>query len=189
MGDPRLPRRKYSRPSHPWQKQRIIKEAELRKNYAYKNKKELWKTVSKLRRWRAQARSLIALSGTKQGELEKKQLINKLSGYGLIPKNGNIEDVLNLKVEDLMERRLQTLVYKKGLANTIKQARQFITHGHVKINDVKVTSPSYLVKLSEEQSITINPTLKKIIKNSLTIEKNEEVANNERTEETIKEQI
>jgi len=46
----------------------------------------------------------------------------------------------------MLERRLDNVVYMMGFALSRSQARQMITHGHVKINDRKVTIPSYLVK-------------------------------------------
>jgi len=53
-----------------------------------------------------------------------------------------------------MARRLQTVLFKKGMARSVKQARQFIVHEHVLIGDKKITSPAYLVKVSEEASIS-----------------------------------
>ncbi|MCD6575747.1 MAG: 30S ribosomal protein S4 [Nanoarchaeota archaeon] len=145
-------RKKYSRPSHLWQMDRIKEEAQLRKEYGYKNKKEIWKVQSVLRKFRAQARRLIPLTD-KQAQLEKQQLLSRLASLGLVNENAQIEDVLALTIRDLLERRLQTLVFRKKMANSIKQARQFITHGHIVIGDKKVTSPSYMVKVSEEPYI------------------------------------
>jgi len=53
----------------------------------------------------------------------------------------------------VMDRRLQTQVFSKGFARSTKQARQFITHGHVMIGEKKITIPSYLVKQDEENLI------------------------------------
>ena len=145
-------RKKYSGPSHLWQMARIKEEKELKKEYGYKNKREIWKVRSILRKFRAQARRLIPLTG-KQAELEKKQLLTRLYNLGLVPENARIEDVLSLTVRDLLERRLQTLVYRKNMANTIKQARQMITHGHIVIGNKKVKSPSHLVTIGEESEI------------------------------------
>ena len=145
-------RKKYSRPNHLWQMERIKEEAQLRKEYGYKNKKEIWKVQSILRKFRAQARRLIPLTD-KQAQLEKQQLLSKLASLGLIKEGAQIEDVLALTVRDLLERRLQTLVFRKKMANSIKQARQFITHGHIVIGGKKITSPSYMVRVSEENEI------------------------------------
>jgi small subunit ribosomal protein S4 len=150
-------RKKYSGPSHLWQMARIKEEAKLRKDYGYKNKKELWKVVSVLRNFRAQARKLIPLTN-KQAILERRQLIDRLKLLGLVKEDAKIENVLALNIHDLLERRLQTLVYRKKLANTISQARQFITHRHISVNGMKVTSPSMLVKVGDEPYISFSGT-------------------------------
>ena len=62
-------------------------------------------------------------------------------------------DVLALKVEQQLDRRLQTQVLRKGLARTPKQARQFITHGHIAIGGQRVTVPGYRVTREEEPEI------------------------------------
>lgn len=148
-------RKKYSGPSHLWQMARIKEEAQLKKEYGYKNKKEIWKMYSILRKFRAQARKLIPLTD-EQAQFEKKQLLSRLARLGLVKENARIEDVLALNVRDVLERRLQTLVLRKGLAHTIKQARQMITHGHIVIGEKKVTSPSHLVTVEEEPLISFS---------------------------------
>jgi small subunit ribosomal protein S4 len=64
-----------------------------------------------------------------------------------------LDDVLELDIESILSRRLQTLAYLKGLANTPKQARQLICHGHIAIGGRKVNVPSYLVSKDEEEEI------------------------------------
>jgi small subunit ribosomal protein S4 len=76
-----------------------------------------------------------------------------LNKYGLVSKDCHTDDVLSLSVEDILERRLQTFVYKHGLAKTIMQARQLVTHGHIAVKNKIIDSPSYLVKLDEEDHI------------------------------------
>jgi small subunit ribosomal protein S4 len=155
MGDPKFSRRKYDTPSHPWQGTRIKEENELLKKYGLKNKRELWKAQSTLRNYRGQARDLLARLryGDVQAETEMKDLLLKLANLGLLPDSASLDDVLALELEKLLERRLQTLVYLKGLAYTPKQARQLIVHGHTSIKGRKVTVPGYLVKRNEETSI------------------------------------
>ncbi len=177
MGNPRKTRKTYQGPSHPWQKTRIDEEKRLKDKYYYKNKKELWKVTSKLRNYRRQARRLIPLLGTSQGELEKKQIVDKLSLYGLVTKDAQLDNILKLEIEDILNRRLQTLVYRKGLANTIKQARQFITHGLVKINNNTINSPSYMVKVSEEAGITLESRIEERLKSRQKAELQKEVEN------------
>lgn len=152
MGAPKKQRKKYSPPLHPWQKERIEEEAVLLREYGFKNKIEIYKMRSILKGFADQAKNLIA-SKTKQAEKEKIALLNKLSNLGLITKTGDIDDVLDLSINDIMDRRLQTLVYKKAKARSIKQARQLIVHEHISIGNKKITSPSYLVPVEEENSI------------------------------------
>ena len=148
-------RKKYSGPSHLWQMERIKEESQLRYEYGYKNKKELWKMTSILRNFRGQARKLISLTSN-QAAIERKQLINRLISLGLVKEDAHLENVLALTIKDIMDRRLQTIVLKKRLANTVRQARQFITHGHIMVGDHNVTSPSMLVKLLDEPKISFS---------------------------------
>ncbi len=159
MGDPKFSTRKYDTPSHPWQGARIKEENELLKKYGLKNKRELWKVQTKLRNYRRQARNLSARLRLEdvQAQKEMKGLLSKLVNLGVLPEDGTLDDVLALNVERMLGRRLQTLVYLKGLAFTAKQARQLIVHGHTIINDRRVNVPGYLVKKSEEPSISYNP--------------------------------
>ncbi len=159
MGDPKFSRRKYDTPSHPWQGTRIKEENELLKKYGLKNKRELWKAQSTLRNYRGHARDLLARLryGDVQAETEMKDLLVKLANLGLLTDSATLDDVLALELEKLLERRLQTLVYLKGLAYTPKQARQLIVHGHTNIGGRKVTVPGYLVKRNEETSIEYAP--------------------------------
>lgn len=152
MGDPKKQKKKYQTPPHPWEKVRIDEERILVKEYGFKNKKEIWKMKSVLLGFIERTRKLIA-NTSKQAEKEKVQLLNRLASYGLITKTSKLEDVLSLTPKDIMERRLQTLVYRKGLAKTMNQSRQFIVHGHIAIGDKKITAPSYLVVKTEEPKI------------------------------------
>ncbi|MBU2633817.1 MAG: 30S ribosomal protein S4 [Nanoarchaeota archaeon] len=155
MGSPKKIKKKYQTPRHPWQKARIDAEKIIFKEYAFKNKKELWKQQSFLRKYTRQAKRLINLQ-TEQAKKEKEQIINKLFKLGLLSKTSKIDDVLSLTLKDVLERRLQTIMFKKHFSKTIKQARQFITHHHVLVNNKKITSPSYLVLREEEDKITFN---------------------------------
>ena len=152
MGDPKQIRRKYDTPKHPWQAERLEKEKDILAEYSLKNKKEIWKMQAFLKKCTEQAKRLANVK-TEQAKKEKQQLINRLFNLGLLSKNADIDDVLSLNVKNIMERRLQTLVYKKNMANTQRQARQFIVHGHVYIGDKKIDVPSYLVPTEEENGI------------------------------------
>ena len=49
----------------------------------------------------------------------------------------------------ILERRLDNLVYRLGLASSIRQARQMVVHGHILVNGKKVDRPSYLVEIGD----------------------------------------
>jgi len=161
LGDPKFSRRKYDKPTFPWEGDRIKAENELIKKYGLKNKKELWKAQTLLRNFRHRSRTLQAKVRyeDKQAEKEKEEMLKKLGYLGLLPLEGaTLNDVLSLDVEAILSRRLQTLAYVKGLAYTTKQARQLIVHGHTAIGDRKMTVPGYLVKRDEENMIKYSPT-------------------------------
>lgn len=155
MGDPKKQRKKYETPGHPWRRERIEDERVLVEEYGFKNKREIWKMNAFLKNATAQAKKLITRSGL-QADTEKGLLITKLKRYGLLKQDAGLDAILSISLRDVLERRLQTQVYKKGLANTVKQARQFITHEHVCIGNKVITSPSYLVPLSEEGQISFS---------------------------------
>ncbi len=156
MGDPKKIRKKYTPPSHPWQKARIETEKNIVREYGVKNKKEIWKMDALLRNFTTQAKKLIVAS-SRQAMLEKQNLIKKLQRYGFVSADATIDQILGLTLKDIMNRRLQTLVVKKGLATNVKQARQMITHKHVVVGDKKVSSPSYLITLEEEAIVGFSP--------------------------------
>ena len=155
MGKPKFSRKKYETPSHPWQEDRIKAENELTKKYGLKNKREIWKAQTALRKYRGQARELLAKigGGDPQVKKESDQLLMHLTRLNILPPNSTLDDVLALETEPILSRRLQTLTYLKGLANTPIHARQLIAHGHIAISDRKVTVPSYMVTKDEEGEI------------------------------------
>jgi small subunit ribosomal protein S4 len=138
----------YSRPKRPFEKARLEKEAETKKEFGLKNKKEIWISEARVKSIREKAKNLI----TAKPE-EQKKLFEKLQKLGFDVHS--ISDILSLTKEDYMKRRLQTVVLNKKLANTIKQARQFITHKKVLVEGRAIDSPSYLVPTSKEDKITL----------------------------------
>lgn len=155
MGDPKFARKHYTTPPHPWDGVRISEENMIIRKYGLKNKRELWKTQTVLRDIRSQARELQARmrSEDEQSAKEVEQLIERLKRIGLLHGKADLTDILTLEVEALLSRRLQTQIYLKGLARTIKQARQLIVHGHIGVDGRKVTVPSYIVKDGEAETI------------------------------------
>jgi small subunit ribosomal protein S4 len=152
MGDPAKKRKLYKNPRKQWDAQLLERERKLVEFYGLKNKRELRRTETWLRQKKKLARDLLGLplETRKQRETE---LMNGLKKIGLVKEGSTIDDVLGLKIEEVLERRLQTYVYRKGFANTTKQARQFIVHGHIAIAGKKISAPSYIVPLTEVETI------------------------------------
>ena len=156
MGHPRKARKKYDTPSHPWNADRIKQENKLVQKYGLKNKKEVWKAETMVKRYRRDARELLGMSSEHNSQ-ERDQLLSHLIKLGILPENAKLEAVLDLTVEDVLRRRLQTVVHRKGMAYTAKEARVFVVHGHIAMNNRKIDSPSYLVKRGEEELIGYYP--------------------------------
>ncbi|MAG38618.1 30S ribosomal protein S4 [Candidatus Woesearchaeota archaeon] len=155
MGDPKKTRKKYDTPTHPWQKTRIENEITLKREFGLRNKKEIWKAESILNGFKQQIKTLNALS-SEQADKEKSQLREKLLSLGLLKADQPTDSILGLEVKNILERRFQTVLFKKNLAKTINQARQFIVHRHVKVADKKISVPSHLIKVSDESKLSFS---------------------------------
>lgn len=156
MGDPKRIRKKYATPRHPWVGARIAEEKKLVREYGLRNKKEVWRMDTTLKQFKDRAKKLLARTD-QQAQVEQHQLIERMTRLGLIKQGASFDDILGLPIEAVMNRRLQTLLVKKHLARTPKQARQMIIHRHITINGRVVTSPSKLVTLEEEAAIGFAP--------------------------------
>jgi small subunit ribosomal protein S4 len=157
----------YSRPKRPFDKRRIDEEKEIVKEYGLKNKKEIWKADTKIKRFRERAKKLVSA-----GEDEKKLFFKKLDKIGLNVKS--IAEVLSLTKEDYLKRRLQTVVFKKGLSKSIKEARQMITHKKILVENEAVNIPSYIVPVEYENKITVKKKKGKIKKEEISEEGKED---------------
>ncbi len=153
MGDPKFLRRTYDRPKHPWEGTRMEEERKLLDRYGLKNKRELWKAQSVLRGFRRQARELQARlrAGEPQARRETDQLLGRLTRLGILSVGTpTLDDVLALTTEDVLRRRLEWVVFSKGLAPTPFSARQWIVHGHLVIGDRRMTRPGYMIPYADE---------------------------------------
>lgn len=161
MGDPKFLRRTYDTPKHPWEAPRMAEERRVVDKYGLKNKREFWKAQSVLRNFRRQARELQARlrASEPQAVQETKWLLDRMTRMGLLtPGSPTVDDVLGLSVEGLLERRLDWQVFQRRLAPTAKSARKLIVHGHISLNEHRVTRPGYLVRRDEESSLSYAPT-------------------------------
>jgi len=150
-------RKKSQRPKSPWDSVRIMEERELAKEYGLRRKREIRSAEAILRRFRQRARELIAV----KDEEKERILIEKLVKLGMLSsEKAELDDVLGLAVRNILDRRLQTIIFKKGLAKTPKQSRQFIAHAQIMIGDTKIPFPSYLVTVEEEGKIKMRKGFK-----------------------------
>ncbi|MFY9800231.1 MAG: 30S ribosomal protein S4 [Methanoregula sp.] len=158
MGYPGKNHKSYQTPKRPFEKTRIESETRLVIEYGLRNKREVWKAQSRLRKYRKGARELLAIMSSSVDktifEAKKEELISHMQRSGLLGPDADIDAVLALKIQTQLERRLQSIVYRKGLARSPKQARQLITHGHIAIDGRRVNIPGYLVKRNEEPQVT-----------------------------------
>jgi small subunit ribosomal protein S4 len=147
----------YETPNHPFQGQRISEEADLLGRYGLKNKEELWRSQSELRGYRREARRLLGQIGEEElTRREQEQFLSRLVRLGILGENDGLDAVLGLDTTDILERRLQTVAYRQGLANTPQQARQFIGHGHITVEGARVTTPSYKIQITQEDAVAFD---------------------------------
>jgi len=157
LGDPRKPRKAFETPRHPWRKDQLEEELHLVGDYGLRNKKELRRHETRLSQIRGIARTLLGAEEEQRAQLER-QYLTSLARQGILPETATVDNILDLNVKDLMERRLQTIVYRTGLAKSIYQARQFVIHGHVSVAGDVVTVPSYVVRRDQESRIAFHST-------------------------------
>ncbi len=157
MGYPGKNTKQYSSPKRRFEKSRIESERVLAITYGLRNKREIWRATEVLRKHRSGAREVLAMTSSideaPKTIARREELVTTLQRYGLLGPDAAMDNILSLKVEDVLERRLQTIVYRKGLARSLKQARQLITHGHIAINGQRVSVPSYMVSIAEEAGV------------------------------------
>ncbi len=153
MGDPRKFSNKYEKPKRLWDLDRLKEEKGLKRLYGLKSMRELWVMDRELKKARRDARRLLSLS-EEERQRDIGKLMDKLHKLGIIQRDAKLEDILSLTVKDILERRLQTRVVRKGLAKTMAQARQLITHGFISIGGRRISAPSYLVASDEEPRIS-----------------------------------
>lgn len=140
----------YSRPRKPFDSERISEENIVIKKYGLKNKKEIWKAEAQVSRLRNIAKTMIKASAE-----EKSTFIKRLVDKGFLKSGSEIDDVLDMKKEDYLDRRLQTVVQKKGYGRSSKHSRQMVTHRFISVNGRIINVPSYIVDLKEEKLITV----------------------------------
>lgn len=138
----------YSRPKTPFEKFRIEDEGIIVEEFGLKSKREIWKADAKIKKIRQKAKALIPAKAE-----EQKIFFERLNKIGL--KVNSIPEVLSLDKKDYLNRRLQTILFKKKLAHTSKEARQLIVHKKVLVDGNIIDKPSYVVPTEFENKITV----------------------------------
>jgi small subunit ribosomal protein S4 len=154
LGDPKKSRKRFSRPRSPWRADQLAQELYLLGTFGLRNKRELWKAQTQLSSVRKQARTLLAATQAVR-QREEKKLLDSLRKKGLIREEATLDDILSLTVEDMLARRLQSMVFKKGMALSPLHSRQLIVHGHVAVGARIITVPGYEVGGAEEANIRL----------------------------------
>jgi small subunit ribosomal protein S4 len=144
-------KKQFDTPNEGWNEERINREDQLSEEYGLTKKKEVYKAQSQLRDFRRQARKLAASHDEEQTEA----FLGRVNRLGMIREDDGLETVLSLDVEDVLDRRLQTAVSRRGHAETPLDARQMIVHGHVYVEGQRVTVPSYMLTQEEEKSVEV----------------------------------
>ena len=158
MGEPKFSRPRTQPPTHPWKQARNDEEHDLKERFGLKKvggMREIWREKSSLRRHRNQAMKLIGRVDSSEGHYakEKEQMLDSLTRKGLLQTGADIGAVLEINVEHMLSRRLQSVVYYKGLAPSMRAARNLIVHGHICIGEQRMTVPGYHVLKEEEDSL------------------------------------
>lgn len=136
-------------------KARLDQEIQLCGIYGLRNKREIWRVAFTLAKIRKAARELLTLDDKNPKRLfEGNALIRRLMRSGVLDQTKNkLDHVLALKIEDFLERRLQTQVFKLGLAKSIHHARVLIRQRHIRVGKHIVNVPSFLVRLDSQKLI------------------------------------
>ncbi|MGB9704989.1 MAG: 30S ribosomal protein S4 [Pyrobaculum sp.] len=157
MGGLKKPKKRYlaGKPKKIWNKSLLLEELQLMGEYGLRNKKELWLARARLKWIVRRARSLLSMTPEERAPLEM-PFKEKLYKMGFIEDpNVSLDRILSLDVRAVLERRLQTIIYRMGLAKSIYHARQLIVHGHVAVAGRRVTSPGFLVPRELEDKISL----------------------------------
>merc|ERR1712170_210537 len=130
-------------------------ELKLIGEYGLRNKREVWRVKYTLAKIRKAARELLTLDEKDPKRLfEGNALLRRLVRIGVLDESKmKLDYVLGLRLDDFLERRLQTQVFKLGLAKSIHHARVLIRQRPIRVRKQVVNIPSYVVRLDSQKHI------------------------------------
>ena len=150
----------FKKPRRPYEKERLDAELKLVGEYGLRCKRELWRVQYALSRIRNAARELLTLDEKSPRRIfEGEALLRRMNRYGLLSEEQNkLDYVLALTVENFLQRRLQTIVFKNGMAKSIHHARVLIRQRHIRVGRQLVNIPSFMVRVDTEKHIDFSLT-------------------------------
>merc|ERR1719345_256171 len=145
----------FRKPKTPFAKERLDAEMKIVGEYGLKNKREVWRVQYALAKIRKAARSLLKLDEKNEQRLfQGEALLRRMLRLGLLLENEKkLDYVLGLTTAKIMERRLQTKVFKLGLAKSIHHARTLIRQRHIAVDKKICDIPSFIVRVDSEKYI------------------------------------
>jgi len=145
----------YQTPRRPFEKERLDQELKLIGEFGLRNKREVWRVKYVVTKIRTAARELLTLDEKNPRRLfEGNALLRRLVRIGVLDESKmKLDYVLSLRIDDFLERRLQTQVFKLGLAKSIHHARVLIRQRHIRVRKQVVNIPSFVVRLDSQKHI------------------------------------
>merc|ERR1712137_369955 len=145
----------FKKPRRPFEKDRLDYELKTVGEYGLRNKRELWRVQFALNKLRNAARVLLTLDEKDPKRIfEGEAIMRRMYRYGLLEESQDkLDFVLALGAETFLERRLQTLVFKLGLAKSVHHARVLIRQRHIRVGKQIVNVPSFLVRSDSQKHI------------------------------------